>query len=87
MKLVKVEWNDTFGKIYKKTKLDVIIDEFIAMKTSIVEIEDFRSNYSSTSSCLGSFYNALRRRGQEHIKVAARDGKVYLVDTSRIDKE
>jgi hypothetical protein len=87
MRLVKVEVKDFNGRCYKRTKLDEIIDEFIAMNTAVVELNGWEQTYSTAYSCHASLTTALKRRGYNHIKVTTKEGVPYLIDMNLMDKE
>ena len=86
MRLVKVEAKD-LNRGYKRTKLDVIIDEFIAMNTAVVKLDGWEETYSTAYGCAASVNVAIKRRGYKHLKVVVRDNVPYIIDTLLMEKE
>ena len=85
MKLVKVELKD-LKKGYKKTKLDAIIDEFLAMNTAIVRMADWQGSYRSADSCASAMNIGIKRRGYKHIKAITRDRVPYLINLNIVER-
>lgn len=84
MKLVKADWRNL--KTYKRTKLDEVLDEFLAMNTECVEVADH--NYSNEECCYNTLCNAIKRRNMRStIGVRMCNGKVYLINKVLTDKE
>lgn len=76
MKLVKASVEDV--KMYKPTKWDSIIDEFIISKEPVAEIKDF--THTKPSGCYGGLYAALQRRKIKNIKGAMNGDRVFIVN-------
>lgn len=84
MKLEKADYKNLKG--YKKTKLQGIIEEFVAMQTPCVKV-DFSSNeYCSPSSASAAFFQAIKRMGVNGVKVRVVESQVYLLNTLLIDE-
>lgn len=78
MKLEKVDYTKLKG--FKKTKLQAILEEFIAMQTPCVKV-DFSSNeYCSPSSASAAFHQAIKRMNVA-LNVRVIDGQLYLINT------
>lgn len=85
MKLVKVELKE-LKKGYKRTKLDAIIDEFLAMDTAVVEIADWKERDKSPHTCASAMNIGIKRRGYKHIKAIVRDSVPYLINLNIVEK-
>ena len=83
MKLVKASFED-LKKMYKQTKWDSIIDEFICSREPVAEIKEF--THSSPSGCYGSLYKALQRRKINNIKPSIHGDRVFIVNVDLVKK-
>lgn len=81
MKLTKTTEN---LKSYKATKIDGIIDEFMAMNCDKVKIESWEEDYASVSSVTNVINAALRRRRLNGYRAVQRNGVPYIAKTSEL---
>lgn len=83
MKLVKASVDD-LKKMYKATKWDEIIDEFILSREPVAEIKDFE--HSKPSGCYASLFKALQRRKINNIKGTINGDRVFIVNLDLVKK-
>lgn len=77
MKLERINL-EIVNKLYKSTKLQTVLDEFMASDAIAVRCVFEPGEYSSTASAQSSYRNAIRRLGYP---IAARvlKGDMYLI--------
>ncbi len=80
--LKKADYNEIMG--YKKTKLQELVDDFIAMGEACAEVNS--TEHKSPGSCASSLSAYIRRNGITHIKVKGINGKVYLFNELVVKK-
>ena len=69
---------ETANKLYKPTKLQRVLDEFIASGNKAVRVVLEPGEYDSIKAARGSFYGAIRRL-RYPIKTRIINGELYLV--------
>lgn len=78
MKLVKC---DLPAKMYKKTKIQKYLDEFLDMNISACKVEFSSDEYSNVTSLNGTLKKAIKRLGYHQIECRVFDKEVYLFNT------
>ena len=81
MKLQPVENSELKKDLYRQVgfrrgKLQSVLEEFINMDVDAVEII---GDYKSSTTCFGSFRQAIKRYGFANIEVTMKNGDVYLI--------
>ena len=69
---------------FKPTKIDGIIDEFIAMECDKVKVENWDKDYASEASIAVVITSGLKRRKLSAYKAVVRNGDVYIAKTSEL---
>lgn len=77
---------ETVNKLYKPTKLQTILDEFMRSDAQAVRCVMSEGEYANASSAQSSYHNAIKRLGYP---IAARilNGDMYLIKLEIYDKE
>ena len=77
---------ETVNKLYKPTKLQTILDEFMRSDAQAVRCVMSEGEYANASSAQSSYHNAIKRLGYP---IAARilNGDIYLIKLEIYDKE
>ena len=83
MKLEKADYN-TLGRIYVRTKLQVILEDFMKMDTPCARVVLEEKSYCNIASAQSSFKRAAKRLTLP-IKVVCRNNKLYLLRTDLIE--
>ena len=78
MKLVKC---DLPAKMYKRTKIQKYLDEFLDMNVSVCRVEFSITEYASATSLYDVFKKAIKRLGYHQIECHVVDKEVYLFNT------
>lgn len=83
MKLEKADYN-TLSRIYVRTKLQVILEDFMKMSTPCARVLLEEKSYSNMASAQSSFQKAAKRLTLP-IKVVCRNNQLYLLRTDLIE--
>lgn len=77
---------DAVNKLFKPTKLQTILDEFMRSDAQAVRCVMSEGEYANASSAQSSYHNAIKRLGYP---IAARilNGDMYLIKLEIHDKE
>ena len=70
----------------RKTKLQAMLEEFIAMDTPCVKVNFGANEYKSPSSAAASLYQTAKNLNLNSIKVRIIKGQVYIFNTLLIDE-
>lgn len=84
MNLEKVDYRTLKG--YKKTKLQSLLEEFIALETPCVKVNCKENEYASFSSAAASLYQAAKKFKMDNIKVKIIEGQVYIFNTLLVEE-
>lgn len=84
MNLEKVDYRTLKG--YKKTKLQSLLEEFIALETPCVKVNCKENEYASSSSAAASLYQAAKKFKMDNIKVKIIEGQVYIFNTLLVEE-
>ena len=81
MKLIPVNYNEVNKKNYKDTKNLVVLKEFIEMDIQCAQLEcaDYKNANIARNSLMASI-----KRFNFNINVFTREGRVYLLNNSKI---
>lgn len=80
MKLVAYDKEKLMGSVYKRTKNQNVLKEFINSDLDCVRVEGWTQN--NADSCANSFRQSIKRFRVTGIQVFVRKGEVYLVKTN-----
>ena len=62
---------------YKKTKNQIVLEEFVASDAKVVKIEGYPQK--TARGCASSLHNAIKRFHVNGVKACTRNGEPYLV--------
>lgn len=77
---------ETVNKLYKPTKLQTILDEFMRSDAQAVRCVMSEGEYANASSAQSSYHNAIKRLGYP-IEARILNGDMYLIKLEIYDKE
>ena len=82
MKLTVVDRSELHRMGYKKTKMQALFEEFIAMDTPVVRVD--HHDYKNATTCQACLSSA-EKRWTKNVAVMSRGNSVYLVRTDMED--
>lgn len=82
MRLTTVDRKEFNHAYYKQTKLQAVLEEFIAMNTPVARVDDHE--YKDATACCSTL-GVAAKRWTKNVAVRMRGGNVYLVRTDMED--
>lgn len=87
MRFEKADPKDVFKSGYKHTKLQAVIEEFIATGIPVAKAVLENGEYSNAASAQATLTNAAKRYSNGTVKIKAINNEVYLINLVLLDKE
>ena len=83
MRIEKADFRNL--KAYRKTKIQALIEEFVAMNTPCVKLILENGEYKDAKSAISSVYQYCKKMRYNNLKAKTIGGEVYIVNTNLIE--
>ena len=88
MRFQQVDPKNVFSKSsYKHTKLQEVIEEFVAKEIPVAKVSWDNGEYKSAASAQSSLAASAKRYSKGTVRVKTINRQVYLINTVLLDKE
>lgn len=88
MRFQQVDPKNVFSKSsYKHTKLQEVIEEFVAKEIPVAKVSWDNGEYKTAASAQSSLAASAKRYSNGTVRVKSIDRQVYLINTVLLDKE